>query len=101
MLLPDAEYAKKDSIHGYDVSFSDTCGCYSEYTQEPCSLYVNIVGTLPEGEKAQYTLDQAITNRIEKWAKLHLTWSGCESCGNGLSVLTYIYGKVVNTEAKS
>lgn len=95
VLLPDAEFSEKESWRGHDIEFKDSCGCYSEVTTESCSFYVSIVGTLPEYERAQYNLRQALEERIRRWANGSLTWSGCECCDNDLSVSTRLFQKKV------
>jgi hypothetical protein len=81
-LLPDAEFCKGESWRGTDeVIFQDSCGCYSEYTTEPCQFDVFVAGTLPESDDDQWTLRQAIESRVKRWVTSTLTYSGCSCCG--------------------
>jgi hypothetical protein len=98
LLLSDAEFSKEDSWHsGEDIEFSDSCGCYSDWTTESCSFSVFIAGTLPVTQEEQYTLRVAIENRVERWANATLSWYGCECCGEEtLSVNVHIFQKKGN-----
>jgi hypothetical protein len=81
-LLPDAEFCTGESWRGTDeVLFQDHCGCYSEYTTDPCNFEVFVSGTLPDDDDIQYDLRHAIESRLERWVKSTLTYSGCECCG--------------------
>jgi hypothetical protein len=94
-LLPDAEFSVEESFRGKDIVFQDGCGCYSDYTTEPCSFEVCLSGTLPISQEDQYTLNQAIRSKVNRWVESSLTWSGCECCDNEISVWTRIYQKKV------
>jgi hypothetical protein len=83
---------------GDSINFTDSCGCYSEWTTESCSLSISICGILPANEKEQYDLRKELEEETEVWAEKHLTWSGCECCGNYLSVWVRFYD--VSTEEK-
>ena len=94
-LLPDAEFCAGESWRGTDeVLFQDSCGCYSEWTQEPCQFEVFVSGTIPEDNDAQYDLREAIESRLERWAKSTLTYSGCQCCGEDtISVYARVFTK--------
>lgn len=94
-LLPDAEFSKEKSWRGQaEVDFQDFCGCYSEWTQEPCYFEVFISGTLPVFNKDQYSFQQAIENRVKRWVQGSLFWSGCECCGEDyISVSVRLFSK--------
>ena len=94
ILLPDAEWASVE-VHGEPIQFEDTCGCYSEYTTENCSLYFNVEGTIPEDNDAQWRLRNVMESRVERWAENALEWSGCECCHGSLSVMARIFKKSV------
>jgi hypothetical protein len=78
--LFDAEYSKEDSWCGDDIDFKDQCGCYSEWTTEPCSFGVTISGTLPDSEDDQWQLRRDLEERVEKWVRSNLSWTGCHCC---------------------
>ena len=85
-VLPDAEY-----VDGENVQFLDSCGCYSEYTTEPCGLTVPIIATVPEDSSEHPRLGARVDDAVETWANSHLDWSGCDSCDNLLSIYTRVY----------
>ena len=89
-VLPDAIYSKQ-SYMSDSISFSNECGCYSEYTTESCNFKVAVAGTLPESEADQVKLDNKIESIVDSWANDNLSWSGCHCCGNVLSVWTILY----------
>jgi hypothetical protein len=62
------------------VFFQAECGCLSEVTLDPCSLWIEL--TNPESE-----LDLNIMESVVRyWADNHLQWSGCECCDNELHI---------------
>ena len=91
IIVPDAEYAPDESFSGKgEIEFEDSCGCFSEWTQEPCSLTINLRGTLElDGSKQRQEIEKA----LDKWAQSNLTWSGCDCCGNSLIVWVRLYAK--------
>lgn len=90
-VVSDAEFAPEESwANNEDILFQDSCGCYSEYTTEPCSLSIWLKGTLRgEGFKQR----REIEDLIQKWAEGALTWGGCECCGNDLFVNVNLFAK--------
>lgn len=94
MFMPDAELApeegwRKDGNNG--IEFDDSCGCYSEWTVESCSLDVLLKGTL-KGDG--YEQARSIENALEKWSKGSLEWSGCECCDESLSIFVRLFRKL-------
>lgn len=69
-----------------ELRFSDSCGCYSEYTQEPCFLDVTLKAPRPVDESTaalgkQVSVWEGI---LSAWAQRSLQWTGCECCeGDG------------------
>jgi hypothetical protein len=90
--FPDATYStdRQDPIE-----FDDTCGCYSEYTTENCSLHIQVNASLFGEEKEQWVTRQLAENAILAYAEGHLEWDGCSCCGNYLSVWVRVYPKKV------
>ena len=88
LVIADAEFAPDESWTKQDVDFQDNCGCYSEWTQESCSLGVTIRGTFAgDGHQERQDLEDT----VERWAKGALEWSGCSCCENRLSVNVYLF----------
>lgn len=80
-------------IHGQinDYHFTDSCGCYSEWTTESCQLAFDLENAtfdIPMSEDDMYNVVQGV---VENWAHSYLSWSGCECCDSYLSVYPSVF----------
>lgn len=88
-IVPDAEFAPQESWHEKDIIFEDSCGCYSEYTIDPCSLIIFLNGTLiGDGHEQR----QLIERELDRW-KDCLIWYGCDCCDDQLYLNLYLFAK--------
>lgn len=95
VVMPSAEYAPEQAFKpNRCTDFTDSCGCYSEYTQEPCELEVSIKGKVPASEEKKIKLRKDVEVVAENWAMENLEWTGCESCENRIWVNVRIFRKV-------
>ena len=90
--VPSVEYSNQ-GWREVSVEFQDSCGCYSEYTTEPCCLNVAVCVDMPSTEDEQADLRQTLDDVVERWAKANLAWSGCDCCDNSLSVWVRVFNK--------
>ena len=91
-ILPGAQVNEPDDKWSW--RFDDTCGCYSEWTTEACSLNGSVYSESIKGlsKKKQWEIRMKIEDAVTKWAENNLTYSGCECCGeNTIYVNVYLY----------
>jgi len=74
-----------------ELEFDDSCGCYSEYTTEPCKLEIEIEVSLPKEDDKQFEKRNQLENDIAKWASKTLEYTGCDCCEDNL----WIYLRLV------
>lgn len=65
--VPDAELIES-------VDFQDSCGCYSEYTTEPCRIVIEVRSDMVK------TYPTDIDHDVEEYVRRHATFSGCSCC---------------------
>lgn len=61
-------------------NYDDSCGCYSEYTQESPRFYLEIKAVLPQNESEEWEIQKILDKDITKWANKNLDFSGCKGC---------------------
>lgn len=81
-ILPSAKLSDDPS----DFVFEDDCGCYSEFTTDPCRLYFGV-----NADGATVKDRESVERLIRAYAHANLTWSGCDCCDNELSIWVRIY----------
>lgn len=64
------------------LEMQTTCGCYSEFTQDPC--YFNVTFRAPRPDDETNTklskLVSVLESVIQPWADRKYDWCGCGSC---------------------
>lgn len=75
--LPDAVVTEFD--------IQESCGCYSEYTQEPAYLHITLTAPRPEDDSDQALggVVGALETIVQPWAARSFAFSGCSSCADG------------------
>jgi hypothetical protein len=100
-VIKSAEYAPKQGFRNKAIEFINSCGCYSEVTQEPCSLQIFLYAKLNEysfnGIK-QFGISTKVEKKLNEivynWAKKNLVWNGCECCENYLQIDIRLFNKL-------
>lgn len=87
---PSVKYSTQN-YDGFETQFADKCSCYSEWTTQPCSLYVSLCAVLPPTDKEQWVLRRELKGIVEKFVNEKLTWSGCECCAGADCEDDYLY----------
>jgi hypothetical protein len=64
----------------FDFELQDECGCYSEYTQEPCGYSVLFTAPWDKSDDELARLITVIEPTIEAFAMRQHTFSGCGCC---------------------
>ena len=72
--LPDA------TVTEFDIQ--ESCGCYSEWTQEPPYLHITLAAPRPgnDSDEALGKVIGLLEKIVEPWAERTFSFSGCESC---------------------
>lgn len=65
------------------IVFFNRCGCYSEYTTDPCSLRVEVEAKCDVGD---YKSRDYLEHKIEQYAEANLDYDGCSCCDESISV---------------
>ena len=93
LFCPGLEYAPGKPWDGQDVvHFESTCGCYSKYTTEACTLTVFVASAETDEDKMFY-INYVLGQEAYKWAKDNLAWHGCECCDNALCIDVRLFSK--------
>lgn len=64
-----------------DFRVQEDCGCYSEYTTDPPSLYVSASAIIKdETSPDAISLRDKLSERLKRWAKEVFHFTGCTCC---------------------
>jgi hypothetical protein len=78
--FPDAQYTK-GWTGNFAADIDEACGCYSEWTTDPCELRVYVVSERSYAGAHQDMLFVEI--KLHDFAEGNLEWKGCECCSGG------------------
>jgi hypothetical protein len=101
LVEPSVEYAPHESYYRKELKtheFSDSCGCYSEWTTEACSLDIWVDYDKDLNRAEEFKLSRSLNEAADHWAQKNLSWSGCECCNEELYVSVHLFKRKQNEE---